>query len=609
MRMEPDTGFRITQPKLSVIARAWKFRWSFAERLWDYLTYFQKKFIFWQDRKRWFGYQDWITMVENREIRRKLRGENFTAVDLPSISFLLVGGIKNKQAVLTTVKSLPQLGQNQRLFFLLPEKFSLNHDSWFGDLITKNSRFSTIKSTSPDCPDGWLQVAKAFPADWIIPLRAGDVLSPAWMEFFRTYAAGDQEIEILYWDEDEIDGAGKRSSPFFKPDWSPELLFSVNYLETAAFRKSLLDRCLQSHQSDIDAWIFMLANKAEKIVHIPFVLHHRLPISPETKNQALQQHLLSAKAFISMQGCKEVEVRVEDGSVRMQWKSETPRVSVIIPTKNNFFYLHRCLSSLIERTRYADYEILLMDDHSTDEAVLAYYQELLSTQNNVHVYHNDQEFNYSRVNNQGARLAQGELLLFLNNDVEIIDPGWLEELVRWCLLPGVGIVGAKLLYPEGMIQHAGIVLGMTGHADHLYAGEQPEKTCLFLSADWYRNVSAVTGACMLIRQGVFKEIGGFDESFSLVFNDVEIGLRAILAGYRIVYTPAARLIHYEGRSRVRFNPRQDIWLGAERLRSFIEVGDRYYNPNLSLAVNWPTYKRVLEPSALARLEKIVQFKG
>ncbi|MBE0698586.1 MAG: glycosyltransferase [Anaerolineaceae bacterium] len=167
-------------------------------------------------------------------------------------------------------------------------------------------------------------------------------------------------------------------------------------------------------------------------------------------------------------------------------------------------------------------------------------------------------------------------------------------------------MGPKLIYPDRTIQHAGIVMGMTGHAYHLYAGAFLPGESLFLSPDIYRNVSAVTGACMLIRKDVFEHVGGFDERLKLIFNDVELCQRVRQAGYCIVYTPSAALIHYEGRSRSRYNPPDDIRLGADVLAAEIERGDRYYNPNLSLAVGWPTFRRWFEPQAIKRLREIVQ---
>jgi GT2 family glycosyltransferase len=284
-------------------------------------------------------------------------------------------------------------------------------------------------------------------------------------------------------------------------------------------------------------------------------------------------------------------------------------VSIIIPTRNNLEYLRRCLTSLLEKTRYPRYEIVLMDDHSSDPDVLDYYQALLSAHDCVSLHHNQQAFNYSRVNNHGARQARGSLLLFLNNDVEILTEDWLEDLVRWVLLPGVGMAGAKLLYPDGLIQHAGIVVGMTGHANHVFAGDCPSPNQLVYSADWYRNVSAVTGACMLVRRAVFEQVGGFDEDLSLVFNDVELCQRVLRAGQRIVYTPAACLIHYEGRSRARYIPPANIRLGAELLADAVARGDPYYSPNLSLAVHWPTFRRANDPQPLWQMKAIVRYKG
>jgi GT2 family glycosyltransferase len=284
-------------------------------------------------------------------------------------------------------------------------------------------------------------------------------------------------------------------------------------------------------------------------------------------------------------------------------------VSIIIPTRDHLEMIHRCLHSLVEKTHGVEYEVIVMDDHSSDPAVLAFYAEIQALHPQVRVHANEGAFNYSRVNNQGAQLANGELVLFLNNDVEILHDGWLVEMVRWAQMPGVGMVGAKLLYPGGSVQHAGIVLGMTGHAGHLFAGRAPAQGDLFLSPEVYRNVSAVTGACMLVRRDVFERLGGFDENLMLVFNDVDLGVRFLQQGWRIVYTPAAELVHYEGVSRSRYMPPEDIRLGAERLIEEIARGDRCYSPNLSLSVNWPSFRRPGEPSAVGRLRRIVQWKG
>jgi len=208
------------------------------------------------------------------------------------------------------------------------------------------------------------------------------------------------------------------------------------------------------------------------------------------------------------------------------------------------------------------------------------------------------------VNNLGARQARGGFFVFLNNDVEVEAADWLNELVRWGCLPEIGIVGGKLLYPGGTIQHAGIVIGMEGHASHVFSGMPDGAAGPFGSTDWYRDVSAVTGACLAMRRDVFEQIGGFDERLVIAFGDVEICQRAIHAGYRVLYSPFARLIHYEGKTRANFIPEEDIRIGFEALKDAVRIGDPYYNPNLSHSVRAPTLRRPWEEDPSARLKEI-----
>lgn len=581
-------------------------------KIWALSNFFEKQIIYWQDRLALFRYQDWIAQVESERMQSFLRRESGRPFSDLQVSFILTDALVEPQALERTLESLRrQKNLIWNLVFFLPKSSSLRQADWFQALLVSERRLSVAAVGDHENPGGWIQASKdaACSGEWLVPLHAGDQMSAGWARIFGAFAAQANGAEIVYWDEDRLESNGKRAQPFFKPGWSPELLTSINYLETAAFHKSLARRYLESGGSQAEDWIFGVTQAAGQIVHVPFVLQHRSGPSPEERRLRLGRHASAARRYFEHQGYSGVKAELDQGYVRLRWRSEQPLVSIIIPTKNNLHYLRRCISSLLEKTSYPYYEILLMDDHSTDPEVLAYYQEIQKISPAVHIHQNEGPFNYSRVNNQGAHYAQGSLLLFLNNDVEVTNAAWLDELVRWGLLPGVGIAGAKLLYPDELIQHAGIVLGMTGHANHLFAGKPPAHSGLFVSSDCRRNVSAVTGACMLARRDVFDQIGGFNEELPLVFNDVEICLRVLNHGYRIVYNPASCLIHYEGRSRARYIPKHDIRKGAVLLREVIAAGDRYYNPNLSLSVNWPTFRRKNEMPALSRLEQIVRYKG
>ena len=582
---------------------------------WALTTQVQKRRILWEDRTGWFGYSAWIKRVERSRVQALLRQVEGLSWGKDSALFLVTGGEWSEQAVSRTIRSLQEQRGAWQAAILLPESSALPRNRWFVDLLEADTRIHLITLDDPMGRFSWTppvnEMMSLYPGRWVVPLRAGDVLAPYWTDLLALYVQDSPETDIVYWDEDRLSARGARVQPFFKPDWSPETLLSINYLGSAAFRRDFLQRLCETGQADPVGWIFDATAAARRIVHIPLVLQHGQIQPRADQERALAGHAEDARVALRRRGCANASaVATPEGVLSLHWTAETPLVSIIIPTRNNLNYLQRCLNSLMERTTGAPFEVILMDDHSSDPDVMVYYQEMTRRYDSIRIIPNEGEFNYSAVNNAGARLAHGDLLLFLNNDVEVLDADWLVEMARWVGMSGVGMVGAKLLYPDGRIQHAGIVVGMTGHAGHLYAGQRETAgSSLFLSPEMVRNVSAVTGACMMVRRDLFTALGGFDEDLLLAFSDVDLSLRVLRSGYRVVYTPAAKLIHYEGRSRAHYIPPRDIRRGAERLSEEIQAGDRYYNPALSLAVNYPSLCRAFEPSGADRLKNIVQFKG
>jgi len=294
------------------------------------------------------------------------------------------------------------------------------------------------------------------------------------------------------------------------------------------------------------------------------------------------------------------------GILRCVWPTRGHKVSIVIPTKDKLPVLRRCVKSILRLTKYPDYEILLIDNNSTEKSTRAYY-ESLRAHTNIRVIDYPAPFNYSAANNLGARHATGDFLLFLNNDTEVLQADWLEELARWAERPGVGAVGTKLLYPNGTIQHAGVIVGLMCHAAHVFAKLERDHQGLFGSVNWYRNYLAVTGACVMIARDIFEKIGGFDEAYELVFSDVEICLRLVEHGYRIVYTPFAALNHYEGLSRANRIPPADFHRASRHMVDIVESGDPYFNPNLSYNCEVPLPRSPHEESRLDRLQRIAQL--
>ncbi|HEY9075451.1 MAG TPA: glycosyltransferase family 2 protein [Anaerolineaceae bacterium] len=580
-------------------------RWV-QRKIWAGRTYLFKKKVIWQDRLGCYTYARWIRQVEQPAIQSFLK-TNPGGIQVGQFCLVITGTAPPPSVVQEFWKSMQRWsgGEQVQLALFVPEQSRAE----YAGLSLQCPCVNIVWIPSSRDPNAWLCDLEKIPGEWVIPVDCLDKFQPQWLVVVSKAMHTAENADVVYWDQDQYNSAGKRIRPFFKPGWSPALLYSINYLECAAFRKSILARVTARDGNKIDTWRLEAAVKARQILHIPFVLQHKPGIAESERKIQQEQHARAVQSWLELQGVVQPECRVENGNIRVRWKAEPVQVSIIIPTRDNLYYLQRCLSTLLEKTTYLDYQILLMDDHSTAEGVWDYYHSIQEKHPHIRVYSNPGKFNYSGVNNQGASLSQGSLLLFLNNDVEIIDGSWLDEMVRWVLQPGVGICGAKLNFPDGTIQHAGVVLGMTGHANHLYIGTSTDQPGMFCSPDWYRDVSAVTGACMLIRRDVFEQVGGFDENLPLVFNDIDLCLRVRRAGYRILYNPAARLIHYEGRSRAKYIPAGDIRLGASLLEDVIRNGDPFYNPNLSLTVTYPTLKRSDEPDPLNQLRQIVRYKG
>jgi GT2 family glycosyltransferase len=285
-------------------------------------------------------------------------------------------------------------------------------------------------------------------------------------------------------------------------------------------------------------------------------------------------------SYLSDLGLENVSAQSNTYGTRFTWQNKNSSVAVVIPTKNNRKLLEPWIDSLLHKTSYTNFKIHLVDNNSDEIETLNYYDQIESNPKvQIHPYH--QEFNYSEANNLGAAGSDSDLVLFLNDDMAVIDPEWLTELVQWAERPEIGIVGTKLIRTNRTIQHAGIVMGLNGFAGHIYLNAPEHYHGLFGSVDWYRDYLAVTGACQMIRREVFNDIGGFDEGFRLAFGDIDICLRIHEKGYRIVYTPFASLFHYEGQSRGYATPPEDIIRSYQKMESALSKPDPYFSSNLT----------------------------
>lgn len=392
--------------------------------------------------------------------------------------------------------------------------------------------------------------------------------------------------DIIYSDEDRRDGRGRRCEPFFKPDWSPDYFLSYPYLGQLCVYRRTLVQAVGGFRSGIRGaedydLLLRLQGRAREIHHLPGILWHRFsepapgPL-PFPRHEAMDRRVLGD--YLTAAGVEaEVSPGLSPGTHRVRWRIQgSPLVSIVIPTRDRVHLLRRCLTGIRERTAYRNVDVVIVDNGSVDPATMEFLDRC-----GAHIVRDSGPFNFARLCNVGAGHAAGAHLLFLNNDTEPWFEDWLGAMLEHSQRERVGAVGAKLYYPGGRIQHVGIVVGINGTAAQIFRGAPSGHPGYFGRAMVSHECSAVTGACLMTRREVFESVGGFDETFGVNFNDVDYCLRLRERGYRVVFTPFARLCHHEFGTRAR-----DEWPPeADRFRARW-VGpawrDPYYNPNLSL---------------------------
>lgn len=439
--------------------------------------------------------------------------------------------------------------------------------------------------------------------DYIVFADHDDILPENALYEFAAAVRADASVDMIYSDEDKVDMDGKKYfEPHFKPDFNIDLLCSVNYIcHLLAVRKDVVERAGEFRKEfdgaqDLD-FILRCSECARHIHHVPKILYHwrchmdSTAANPESKLYAFEAGRRAVEEHYKRLG---VPARVENaqfyGMYRTiyEWEEE-PLVSVIIPNKDHARDLAKCIDSIFDKSDYRNFEIVVVENNSTEEETFDYYKKLTAEHENVHVVYYEGEFNFSAINNLGAAAAKGEYFLLLNNDTEMIDGTAIRELLGFCMREDVGACGAKLLYEDDTIQHAGVVVGFGGTAGHAFIGKSRYDTGYFGRILCAQDYTAVTAACMMTKRTVFEEVGGMTEELAVAFNDIDYCLKVRAAGKLVVYNPYAELHHYESKSRgyedspgkvERFNSEVEVLIS--RWRELIEGGDPYYNPNLTL---------------------------
>nr|WP_086939117.1 glycosyltransferase family 2 protein [Thaumasiovibrio occultus] len=397
--------------------------------------------------------------------------------------------------------------------------------------------------------------------DYVVLLDQDDLLHPQALKCMAHYLSIYPSANVLYSDEDKIDAEGKRSEPHFKPQFNRDLLYSHNYIShLGVYRKSLLDeiggfRVGYEGSQDYDLLLRCVArSKPDQIVHVPHVLYHWRAIAGSTalaegeKGYAQQAGLAALQSHLTN---AQVSYGKLANTYRVTWAvpANTPLVSIIIPTKNGEALVRQCIESLYRLTSYPNVEVLLVDNGSDDDKALAYFAQL-AEQGLVRLFDYPHAFNYSAINNYAVTQANGEYVVLMNNDIEIVSSQWLEEMVGHLSRPDVGCVGAKLYYPNGTLQHAGVITGLGGVAGHSHKHFPGEHPGYFKRLQVTQELSAVTAACLGVRKSVFEQVGGLNETdLTVAFNDVDFCLRVQQAGYRNIWSPYIEMTHHESISR------------------------------------------------------------
>ncbi len=440
--------------------------------------------------------------------------------------------------------------------------------------------------------------------EYVAFLDHDDMLAPnALLEVVKVINSR-ADAKFIYSDEDKIDERGRRFAPHFKSDWNPDMFLSHNYIShLSVIQKSLLDkvenfRVGYEGSQDYELFLRVIDQLSPyEIVHIEKILYHwrafegSTAFDPKAKSHTTAAGLKALKDYFFT---KNEVVKVEEGLLPNTYKviypiADEPLVSLIIPTRDGYDILFLCIKSILEKTIYKNYEIIIIDNQTTDLKTLAYLDDLTKTYSCIRIIKYDKAFNYSAINNFAVTHANGDIVGLVNNDVEIISDHWLTEMVQHALRPEIGVVGAKLYYDDDTIQHAGVILGIGGVAGHSHKSYKKSDHGYFSRLKIIQNYSAVTGACLIVRKMLFEEVTGLNEDhLGIAFNDVDFCLKLQEKGYRNLWTPYVELYHHESVSR----GEEDDRIKRERFNSEVNYmkkkwgeklkEDPFYNSNLTL---------------------------
>lgn len=494
----------------------------------------------------------------------------------PQFTILLAAGREDK--LKKSLKSC--LGQSYENFKVIVADFSGK-----GIEPIQNGKIEYRKPNAKNLSEALNAMLESADGDYIIALSEGDQLSKdALTEAVK--AVNTESADAYYSDESKIDG-GKETHVFY-PCFSPDLMYSKVFAPRFfAVKREILLKAGGFAGEDFGVIIYDLFLKLSEITHnIGHVAEILCTCEKEDVSNAAGLEVLNAHLKRRYKGA----FAVDDGGIfdaRFKMDKQV-KVSIIIPTKDHSDLLDACVKSILDKTEYKNYEILILNNNSEEEKTFEWFKEIQQKDEKIKITDAAFPFNWSNLNNFGIEKVSGDVFVFLNNDTVVISPDWLERLAENAVREEIGVVGAELLYEDGTLQHAGVVVGMGGWADHVYKGEKPDIIDTpFVAPGYNRNVMAVTGACMAISRSTIENIGNFNGTFEICGSDVEICIRAHKKGLYNLYDARVKLYHLESKSRSSFVPEIDFVMSAKYYSPYREQGDPFYNANLDINSSTP----------------------
>lgn len=562
-------------------------------------------------------YQAWIKLYDTLDDRaiEKIKAEISEFSEAPKISVVMPVFNVSLNFLEEAIKSVQnQIYENWELCIADDASTDKEIRSFLESLTKQDSRIKVVFREKNGHISAAANSALELATGGYVALLDNDDLLPMHALFHVVKAIlANPDVELIYSDEDKVNAQGFRFEPYFKCELNYELLLAQNMIcHLAVYRRDILRevkgfRVGYEGAQDYDLALRVLEKVgAQKIAHIPKVLYHWRAISGSTAlnsnekcyaadaaRRAVSEHLVRSGRGGLVSEAPEVPSM---NRVRYQLPNQLPLISIIIPTRDRSDLLKICLDSLMNKTSYENYEVIIVDNGSIEAATKEFFKSL--SKGKVRIIRDDLPFNYSRLNNLAVEQSKGDVICLMNNDIEILTPDWLEEMLSFVMQPDVGCVGARLWYPDGRLQHGGVISGIGGVAGHSHKYLKKGNPGYFSRAVLHQSLSAVTGACLMIRKSVWNEVGGLEEQLAVAFNDIDFCLKVKKYNYRNIYTPYAEMIHHESLSRgPEDNPEKVARFNREASKMKERWGDKLfkdpaYSPNLTLdcedfSYSWP----------------------